>query len=94
MVKKIELWNLDQTIISFVLPRLKAFKKMKRCGHPASLSSQEEWEGILDKMIFAFIEYKKEFIYKKMTTEEFRDYENKIKEGFELFGKYLRGLWD
>lgn len=29
-----ELWNLDLTLTEFILPRLKAFKKMKRLGFP------------------------------------------------------------
>lgn len=94
MVNESELWNLDFTITNFALPRLRAFKRMKRFGYPANLSNQEEWEVILDKMIFSFTEHKKEFISKKMTTEEIMNYEDKITEGFELFGKYLRSLWD
>ena len=50
----LELWNLDYTFSKFILKRLKAFQKMKRYGHPSDLKSMEEWNSIIDKMIFSF----------------------------------------
>lgn len=47
-----ELWNLDRTIASFVLPRLKAFKETSHTL-PISLKSQE-WNEVLDEMIWGF----------------------------------------
>ena len=29
-----ELWSLDATLTDYILPRIKAFRKMKRHGHP------------------------------------------------------------
>ena len=57
-----ELWNLDVTLTEFILPRLKAFKKMERAGYPEieGIDPQNEkkthaaWEGILDDMIKGF----------------------------------------
>lgn len=46
-------WNLDVTIADFIIPRLKKFKKDTN-GYPATLSSFEEWQNILDKIITAF----------------------------------------
>ncbi len=48
-----ELCDLDIDIARFLLPRLKAFKK--HCDRTPSLDmSREEWDAILDKMIYAF----------------------------------------
>lgn len=48
-----ELYDLDITIARFVLPRLIAFKQHSE--HPPRLNiSSEEWNAILDKMIYAF----------------------------------------
>ena len=48
-----ELYDLDVTIARFILPRLMAFKK--HCDTtPRVNMSREEWNEILDKMIYAF----------------------------------------
>lgn len=78
-----ETWSLDWTIANFVYPRLKLFKKLNN-GHPTNLS-MEEWDEILDKMIFSFEELKKDFVVCKD--------EQKIQEGLGLFAKYYRELW-
>ena len=53
-----ELLNLDSTIINFILPRLKEFKKIVKNNPsiPYGIKSLKEWEDILDKMIWAFEE--------------------------------------
>ena len=48
-----ELYDLDITIARFILPRLMAYKKHCECT-PNLNMTQEEWNGILDKMIYAF----------------------------------------
>lgn len=48
-----ECWSLDYTFTKFMLPRLKYFKKMKRYSYPSDLTP-EEWESILDEIIWAF----------------------------------------
>ena len=48
-----ELYDLDVTIARFILPRLMVFKQ--HCERTPNLNmSHEEWNGILDKMIYAF----------------------------------------
>ena len=48
-----ELCDLDITIAKFILPRLMAFKQ--HCERtPRMTMTREEWEEILDKMIYAF----------------------------------------
>lgn len=75
-----ELWNLDSTILKFVLPRLKAFKECT-CGYPGTVKSEEEWQNILQKMIDSI-----EKIINDNADDE--DY-----DGFELFKKYFFNLW-
>ena len=48
-----ELYDLDVTIARFILPRLMVFKK--HCERTPRLNMPpEEWNSILDKMIYAF----------------------------------------
>ncbi len=48
-----ELYDLDVTIARFILPRLMAFKK--HCERPPRMNmTSEEWDEVLDKMIYAF----------------------------------------
>jgi hypothetical protein len=44
-------WSLDITIAKYTLPRLKRLKELKD-GYPSDMTEQQ-WDEILDKMIFA-----------------------------------------
>lgn len=79
-----ELWNLDKSIIGFILPRLKAFKD-KHSSSPLNID-KKEWNVILEKMIIAF-----ELLENDNNTEEDK---KKINNGLNLFVKYLKSLWD
>lgn len=81
-----ELWNLDNTIAIFVLPRLKTFKKVSN-GYPESAGSFDEWMRILDKMIAAF-----ELLAEDVSILE-KDKQAVIKEGLQLFADYYQALW-
>lgn len=85
-----ETWDLDISLAKYILPRLKAFKK-NTTGYPCSLSSMDEWYGILDKMILTFTYITEGFIF------ESEPYENglmeKVEEGLELFRQYYFNLW-
>ena len=48
-----ECWSLDNTLSRFILPRLKHFKKMRRCTYPPDITP-EEWENVLDELIWTF----------------------------------------
>lgn len=77
-----ELWSLDETIIAFTLPRLRAFRDYTQ-SFPLddSVSSFEDWQKAIDKMIFAMENYGT-FIY-----------QNEVDEGIDLFLKYFKTLW-
>lgn len=79
-----ETWSLYTTIASFIVPRLKRFKKVNN-GYPANLT-EEEWDTILDKMIFSF----ENCDHDKLFEKEFYD---KYEEGINLFAKYFMNLW-
>lgn len=72
-----ELWNLDNTIVRFILPRLIKFKENNHT-YPSDLD-QNTWNDYLDKMIKYFQDYLKD------------DVENN--EGWDLFSKYFSCLW-
>lgn len=97
-----EVWNLDYTLASYILPRLAYFREI-HSGIPSEFCVMdesgkvvkkltEEYDKCLDKMIEAF-----ELILGEddsSTVKEYREREAQIQEGLELFGKYFRTLWD
>lgn len=94
-----ETWSLNTTILRFVLPRLKRFRKIV-AGMPPNLEldketlktinfedgylSIEEWKERLDKMINAIELY---------LNDEMFDKDGKVEEGIDLFFKYFFHLW-
>ncbi len=91
-----ELWNLDTTIVKFILPRLKVFRSFE-CGHPGHIDTMEEWNEILDKMIKGFEYYLDENLGedKNLTFKENNANREKIiSEGLDLFRKYFSNLWN
>jgi len=90
-----ETWSLDFAISEFILPRLKLFKEIHG-GYPMGLTD-EKWNGILDKMIFAFEWNMKETNmtdgYMEMSDEEKKEAWEKYREGMDLFREYFRDLW-
>lgn len=85
-----ETWNLYGNITTFVLPRLKMFKKYT-IGAPGCFRSQKAWFKVLDKMIWSFEQIENE--EEKPDDMEDAEYQKKISYGLKLFGKYFRYLW-
>ena len=83
-----QVYNLDDNIAKFVLPRLKLLRKDIN-GYPESVGSFENWLTILDKVIWSF-ERELDWTDYQKTKKDFKKYE----EGIELFGKYWRQFWD
>ncbi len=97
-----DLWSLDYHFVEMILPRLRAYKKMKRSGYPAAtagtypeISCPEDWEKILDAIIKGFesflIERNGDYAF---TIEKCMQLQKEIDYGLELFGKFFQYLWD
>lgn len=86
-----DVFNLDYYLAKKILGPLKVFRK-ELVSYPSGLSSSEEWEEILDKMIYSF-EYiiKKDDLY--LSVKEERIEMKKADEGLKLFAKYYQDLW-
>ena len=84
-------WNLDCTIIKFILPRL-AYLRDTTSGYPSNLDSYEEWIDILNKILDGFESYLTIMEGEASTLEDIG--QNKFKKAFELFTKYFGNLWD
>lgn len=85
-----ECWSLYSSICMFIIPRLKYFREHTG-GYPVTVSSIEEWQNILDKMIWSFEESLKDDVD---VDENIRELYNKdVEEGLNLFSKYFLDLW-
>jgi len=84
-----ETWSLYTNIAKYTLPRLKRFKKLKFC-HPSCIV-YEEWNAILDDMIFAinFAANHDDMDVSSLTKKDYK----RINRGLNLFGKYFMDLW-
>lgn len=91
-----ETWNLDHTIIRFMLPRIKTLKEIQ-CGYPARLESMEAWEEILDKITDALQLYLDTdgdcLEYYPQHPSIYDNNENKIKEAEEN-NKIFKEGWE
>ena len=104
-IKDEELWSLDMTFTDFILPRIQAFRKMKRHGYPvfemidyrvseAAWKDEEdrniaEWENILFDIETAFKTLKDTMHYDRTAKQN-----EAIKHGLALFAKHYEHLWD
>lgn len=109
-------YDLRSTLAIVIAASLKKFKKNK-CGIPMfcfpqledySPTEQEEtiaknnWDAILDSMIFAFDELAQEKEENKIydmnlspeqTKKELDELREKVQEGLDLFAKHYKSLW-
>lgn len=83
-------WSMDIHLAELILPRLKRFKELNTHTYPNGLTP-EEWNIILDKMIFSFAYTLDDG--RMFGAFEESEYE-KAKEGLGLFGQYFHALWD
>lgn len=77
-----EIYDLDDTIIKFLLPRLKVFREIHGSAVPQGLTV-EQWNKILDEMIYGF-EY-----YLNSDDIETKEYDKAL----DLFKTYFESLW-
>lgn len=87
-----ETWNLDLTIVNFMIPRLKVYKE-KTAGYPGKLSNIEEWYAILDKIIEGFELWTTHFDWEVNDINTINENNMKVDEALKLFAEYFRDLW-
>mgnify|MGYP003661112806 FL=1 len=106
-VKDEELWSLDATLTDYILPRITAFRKMKRHGYPVfeplgaeDKLSDEEWKAIEERSVAEWenilfdIETAFKTLKDTMHYERSVKQEETIKHGLALFAKHYEHLWD
>lgn len=89
-------WSLYSYLTNIALPVLRDYRKNKH-GIPSMVmrkgesfkKSEERWNEILDKMIYAFQVIKEDRSYINPP-----EVDKKVQEGLKLFGKYYQTLWD
>lgn len=80
-----ELWNLDSTILEFIIPRLIRFKEITH-SYPSKFEEPEEWEKVIEEIIEGL-----KYGLKMYMTEEER---KKFRKAGLLLLKYFSDLWD
>jgi hypothetical protein len=87
-----------RTLAVITHPMLKQFKETTH-GYPNELT-EEQWNSILDKMIWSFDQIANDWEEKFYVTNDQVDYQgyttfkNQIQEGLDLFAKHYNDLWD
>jgi len=81
-----ETWSLDETIAEFVLPRLIRYKELNDI-YPSNMT-QEEWDIILNKIIYSF-----GFYASKERYTASREQYNEARDGIILFAEHFNKLW-
>lgn len=104
-------WSMDNTLALIIHPMLVQLKATTH-GYPSGLTEQE-WDEILDEMIWAFKQKcRDEWLDDYILPEEHRvqlgsperldmnieeriqAHQERMNNGFCLFGKYYENLWD
>ena len=94
VIHNYDTWNMDHTLALIILPMLKQLKETKH-GYPSHLN-EKEWDSILDEMIYAFdCKANQDEPYIRIQDIKKAEIEQeRISNGFHLFGKYYENLWD
>ena len=99
-------WSMDHTLAYIIHPMLVQLKDTQH-GYPSELTEQE-WNDILDEMIWAFEQKCKDGNWvtdkdkDKILSGHFdsidhdglKEHQERITQGLKLFGKYYENLWD
>jgi len=87
-----DIFNLDISILAFILPRLVYFRD--NCtGYPTSLESYDAWIDVLNKIIDGFYAYMKRE-WRVLNRKELDTVQEQFDESLQLFWKYYCSLWD
>ena len=90
-IKNSELWSLDATLTDYILPRIKAFRKMQRHGHPVLgkdivlekniKPDSDTYSADTDERRFAHVDERKEAEWENILFD--------IEKGFEAHKKMI-----
>lgn len=86
-----DVWGIDDWFLNIIVPMLEQLKEVKH-GYPLDLTS-EQWDEILDRMIFCFKEANEEtcsMVNEYETDFIFKIYGNLEKESKELENNYFK----
>ena len=89
-------WNIDTWFMNVMLPMLTSYRK-HHIGYPGFFHSVDEWNEVLDRMIYLLKEMKKDDFTAGGINNimEAYNYRNDCKnEFFALFSEYFYNLWD
>lgn len=84
-----ETWHLSGTIAEFALPRLKRFKEISIAYPSDSNLTPEDWDLILDDIIYSLEVEIDDNSSVDPTTIDW----SRAQKGNMLFGQYFRDLW-
>lgn len=89
------LWGIDTYISRHYLPILKEFKK-KHVGYPGEFNSPEEWDVVLDKIIWSFKQLAApgETIEQKQLQTFLEAHILKSSKTIDAQGKWIGNIWD
>ena len=107
-IKEQELWSLDMTLTDYILPRIIAFRKMKRHGYPVSDADVASYNDTNDEETKALeahaaaewenILFDIEAAFRTLKDTEdnarTRAQHETIKRGLALFAEHYEHLWD
>ena len=77
------------SLADWIIPRLRRFKELAT-GYPADITSFEQWQAIIDEIIWTF-----EYIQKESSWSDrhWKRNSKRMEAGLALFAEYLTGLW-
>lgn len=80
-------WSLSDVIAEFTLPRLIRFRELNN-GYPCDVEGPEEWNHMIDDMIYAL------GICSREDDGVIFDCDwDRLQRGLDYFGRYFRDLW-
>lgn len=98
-----DVWNLSFFTLNKVYKPLKDFvRNYEERGMSLPMDFQTDpgaWTLVLKKIEYSFddmwrAEFDDDYDMYKMSEEGLKEHNDKVQEGFELYGKYFRDLWD
>lgn len=91
-IDKYDTWSMDHTLAHIVLPMLVQLKATNH-GYPANLT-EKKWDSIMSEMIWAFGQKCQDDWELNDDGAARQARQERMTNGFKLFGEYYENLWD